>query len=249
MDCNNNNNKNNNKRRELPLFVALDLDTLREARQTMDQLMGLVDAIKIGPRLYAQGGAHFLREVVDRGFKLFLDLKLHDIPNTVRLAVEALADLGLFCLTLHAGGGRQMMEEAVAARDRMGSSMKLLGITVLTSFSAQTWAEVAPGCSIEEAIGRRAWLCGDAGMDGLVCSPLDLPIVKAVTPPGLLKVVPGVRLAAGDDDQSRVSTPADAFRAGADYIVMGRPIYRAPDVATAVAEVTRSIQEGLACRN
>ncbi|BDF77684.1 orotidine-5'-phosphate decarboxylase [Pyramidobacter piscolens] len=232
----------------LPLFAALDLDTLREARRTMDALSGIVDAIKIGPRLYAQGGAPFLKEIVDHGFKLFLDLKLHDIPNTVRLAVETLADLGIFCLTLQAAGGRRMMEESVAARDRLGSTMKLLGITVLTSFDEKSWDEVAPGCPMDVAIKKRAWLCGDCGMDGLVCSPLDLPEVRAVTPPTLLKVVPGVRLVAGGDDQSRVATPADAFRNGADYIVMGRPIYKAPDVRKAVAEIARSIEEGLTCR-
>lgn len=232
----------------LPLFAALDLDTLREARRTMDALSGIVDAIKIGPRLYAQGGAPFLKEIVDHGFKLFLDLKLHDIPNTVRLAVETLADLGIFCLTLQAAGGRRMMEESVAARDRLGSTMKLLGITVLTSFDEKSWDEVAPGCPMDVAIKKRAWLCGDCGMDGLVCSPLDLPEVRAVTPPTLFKVVPGVRLVAGGDDQSRVATPADAFRNGADYIVMGRPIYKAPDVRKAVAEIARSIEEGLTCR-
>ena len=232
----------------LPLFAALDLDTLREARRTMDALSGIVDAIKIGTRLYAQGGAPFLKEIVDHGFKLFLDLKLHDIPNTVRLAVETLADLGIFCLTLQAAGGRRMMEESVAARDRLGSTMKLLGITVLTSFDEKSWDEVAPGCPMDVAIKKRAWLCGDCGMDGLVCSPLDLPEVRAVTPPTLLKVVPGVRLVAGGDDQSRVATPADAFRNGADYIVMGRPIYKAPDVRKAVAEIARSIEEGLTCR-
>lgn len=234
--------------KSLPLFAALDLDTLREARRTMDVLSGAVDAIKIGPRLYAQGGAPFLKEIVDHGFKLFLDLKLHDIPNTVRLAVETLADLGIFCLTLQTAGGRRMMEESVAARDRLGSTMKLLGITVLTSFDEKSWDEVAPGCPMDVAIKKRAWLCGDCGMDGLVCSPLDLPEVRAVTPPTLLKVVPGVRLVAGGDDQSRVATPADAFRNGADYIVMGRPIYKAPDVRKAVAEIARSIEEGLSCR-
>lgn len=147
----------------LPLFAALDLDTLREARRTMDALSGIVDAIKIGPRLYAQGGAPFLKEIVDHGFKLFLDLKLHDIPNTVRLAVETLADLGIFCLTLQAAGGRRMMEESVAARDRLGSTMKLLGITVLTSFDEKagtksrpaarwTWpSKSAPGCAATAA--------------------------------------------------------------------------------------------------
>lgn len=235
-------------RTSLPLFVALDVNTLREARQTMDLLAGTVDAVKIGPRLYAQGGTAFLKEIIDHGYKLFLDLKLHDIPNTVRLAVETLADLGIFCLTMHSDGGRRMMEESVAARDRLGSKMKLLGITVLTSFDEQGWSEVAPGCSMDEAIMKRAWLCGDCGMDGLVCSPLDLPEVCRVTPPSLLKVVPGVRLRPGGDDQSRVATPAEAFRNGADYIVMGRPIYKAPDVRAAVAEIARSIEEGLSCR-
>ncbi|MGN0838020.1 MAG: orotidine-5'-phosphate decarboxylase [Pyramidobacter sp.] len=236
------------QRKSLPLFVALDLNTLREARQTMDMLSGLIDAVKIGPRLYAQGGAHFLREIVDHGYKLFLDLKLHDIPNTVRLAVETLADMGIFCLTLHSDGGRRMMEESVAARDRLGSSMKLLGITVLTSFNEESWAEVAPGCPMNEAIKKRAWLCDDCGMDGIVCSPLDLQMVKKITRPSLLKVVPGVRLVAGGDDQSRVATPADAFRNGADYIVMGRPIYQAPDVREAVKKISESIEEGLSCR-
>lgn len=234
--------------KSLPLFVALDVNTLREARQTMDQLTGLVDAIKIGPRLYAQGGTHFLKEITDHGYKLFLDLKLHDIPNTVRLAVEALADLGIFCLTLHSSGGRRMMEESVAARDRMCSSMKLLGITVLTSFDEKGWAEVDPGCSMDDAIKKRAWLCGDCGMDGVVCSPLDLPAVCSVTPSSLLKVVPGVRLASHDDDQSRVATPAQAFKSGADYIVVGRPIYKALDVRKAVEDIAKSIEEGLSCR-
>ncbi len=236
------------ERKSLPLFAALDLNTLREARQTMDILSGVVDAIKIGPRLYAQGGTQFLKEIIDHGFKLFLDLKLHDIPNTVKLAVETLADVGIFCLTMHTDGGRRMMEESVAVRDRAGSDMKLLGITVLTSFDEKGWDEVAPGCPMETAIKKRAWLCGDCGMDGLVCSPLDLPMVCEVTPPSLLKVVPGVRLVAGGDDQSRVATPAEAFRNGADYIVMGRPIYKAPDVRKAVEEIAKSIEEGLSCR-
>lgn len=232
----------------LPLFAALDLNTLREARNTMDALKGVVDYVKIGPRLYAQGGTPFLKEIIDHGFKLFLDLKLHDIPNTVRLAVETLSDLGIFCLTLHAAGGRRMMEESVAARDRLGSSTKLLGISVLTSFSEESWKEATPGCTIADTIKARAALAADCGMDGLVCSPLDLPIVCPVTPEKFLKVVPGVRLVAGGDDQTRVATPATAFRDGADYIVMGRPIYQAPDVRKAVDEIAASIEEGLKCR-
>lgn len=234
--------------KDLPLFAALDLDTLKEARQTVDRLAGLVRGIKIGPRLYSLGGRPFIDEIVDRGFDLFLDLKLHDIPNTVRLAIEALADAGLWCVTVHGAGGRRMLEEAVAARNARGSSMKILAITVLTSFSEESWSEVAPGTSIEAAIRARAKLCDDTGLDGLVCSPLDLPIVKSCTSPRLLKVVPGVRLAAAGDDQTRVATPKDAIIAGADYLVMGRPIYKAKDLEGAMDAVKQSIQEGLSCR-
>lgn len=126
--------------------------------------------------------------------------------------------------------------------------MKILAITVLTSFSEESWSEVAPGTSIEAAIRARAKLCDDTGLDGLVCSPLDLPIVKSYTSPRLLKVVPGVRLAAAGDDQTRVATPKDAIIAGADYLVMGRPIYKAKDLEGAMDAIKQSIQEGLSCR-
>ncbi len=232
-------------RDSLPLILALDLDSLASARRTMDVVKGRVDYVKIGPRLFALGGTAFVKEMVDYGFKVFLDLKLHDIPNTIKIAVEAFGDIGLWSLTLHAAGGRRMMEEAVSARDKMGSSMKLFGISVLTSFSEELWAEATPGCSMEEALRKRAWLCGDCGMDGVVCSPLDLPLISAVASPNLLKVVPGIRMAPAGDDQTRVATPCDAFKNGADYIVMGRPIYTAPDIDEAMALVTKSIEEGL----
>ncbi len=232
-------------RDSLPLILALDLDSLATARRTMDIVKGRVDYMKIGPRLFALGGKSFVKEMVDYGFKVFLDLKLHDIPNTIKIAVEAFGDIGLWSLTLHAAGGRRMLEEAVSARDNMGSSMKLFGISVLTSFSEELWSEVNPGCSMEDALKKRAWLCGDCGMDGVVCSPLDLPLISSVASPSLLKVVPGVRMTPGGDDQTRVATPCEAFRNGADYVVMGRPIYTAPDIDQAMALISQSIEEGL----
>lgn len=231
--------------KELPLIMAMDLDTLAEARETLNRVRGRLDYVKIGPRLFALGGVSFVQEMIDYGFNVFLDLKLHDIPNTIRLAVETLADIGLWSLTLHSAGGRKMLEEAVAAKERAGSSMNLLGISVLTSFSEEGWAEATPGCSIAEALRQRAWLCKDSGLDGIVCSPLDLPIVNEATSGDLLKVVPGVRLVSGGDDQTRVATPCKAFQNGASYIVMGRPIYQAKDIDLAMNQIETSIREGL----
>ncbi|MCF4150359.1 orotidine-5'-phosphate decarboxylase [Dethiosulfovibrio sp. F2B] len=230
---------------ELPLIMALDLETLADARKTLNLVRGKLDYVKIGPRLFALGGVHFVKEMVDYGFKVFLDLKLHDIPNTIRLAVEAFGGIGLWSLTLHAAGGRRMLEEAVAARDRMGSSMKLFGISVLTSFNEEVWSEATPGCPMEEALRQRAWLCDDSGLDGVVCSPLDLPVIKDRVSPGLLKVVPGVRLTSLGDDQTRIATPCQAIKNGADYVVMGRPIYKADDIESAMNVIGDSIREGL----
>ncbi len=230
--------------KDLPLILALDLDTLAGARGTLDIVRDRIRYVKIGPRLFALGGVPFVTEMVDYGFKVFLDLKLHDIPNTIRLAVQAFSDIGLWSLTLHAAGGRRMLEEAVSARDRSRSSMKLFGISVLTSFDDRLWNEATPGCPMTDALRSRSWLCDDVGLDGVVCSPLDLPIIGEGRE-GFLKVVPGVRLASSEDDQTRVATPAQAFKNGADYVVMGRPIYRADDLDQAMDRITSSIKEGL----
>ncbi len=233
-----------NKDKNLPLILALDLDSLAEARGTLDAVRDRIGYVKIGPRLFALGGVPFVTEMVDYGFKVFLDLKLHDIPNTIRLAVQAFSDIGLWSLTLHAAGGRRMLEEAVSARDRSGSTMKLFGISVLTSFDDAVWNEATPGCPMADALRCRSRLCDDVGLDGVVCSPLDIPIIDAGRD-GFLKVVPGVRLASSKDDQTRVATPAQAFKNGADYVVMGRPIYKADDLDQAMDRITKSIREGL----
>ena len=140
-----------------------------------------------------------------------------------------------------------MLEEARRARDKCGSDMSLLGVTVLTSFDEASWEEVAPGCPLPEALVRRATLCKEAGMDGLVCSPLDLAAVRS-SAPGLFTVVPGVRPRSTDDDQARVATPREAIASGADYIVVGRPILGAPDRGEAVERMALEIEEGLGCR-
>lgn len=199
--------------------------------------------MKIGPRLYALGGTKFVRSIIDRGYNVFLDLKLHDIPNTVASAVEPLSELGLWALTLHTSGGYEMMSRSVAMRDKTGSKMKLLGITVLTSLGGELWSDVHPGCDMNAALLGRAETAEKAGMDGIVCSPLDLQLLKGKAAK-LLRVVPGIRAAkVSTEDQTRVATAEDAAKNGAGYIVVGRPILEAADPIFAAKDIIRRLSE------
>ena len=141
-----------------------------------------------------------------------------------------------------------MLEEARRAKERSGGGTNLLGVTVLTSFDEASWEEAAPGCALSDALKARAGLCREAGMDGIVCSPLDLPVVLSAGK-GLFTVVPGVRPAAADDDQARVATPEKTLKAGAEYIVVGRPIVQAADRMSAVKSIINEIEEGLKWKN
>ncbi|MGI6251989.1 MAG: orotidine-5'-phosphate decarboxylase [Aminivibrio sp.] len=227
------------------LILALDVDRTEEARELLSALRGELKYVKIGHGLYARGGLPFLREVTAMGYSVFLDIKLHDIPNTVFMAVDILASEGLWALTLHSGGGRKMLEEARRAKEGRSSKINLLGVTVLTSFDEESWEEAAPGCSMGLALERRASLCREAGMDGIVCSPLDLAVVKAAGGE-LFTVVPGVRPTASSDDQARQAAPGEAVKNGADYLVVGRPILKASDRASAARAIAGEIEEALA---
>lgn len=230
------------------LILALDVEEVQEARELLASLQGELKYVKIGHQLYARGGMPFLREILAQEYFLFLDIKVHDIPNTVFMAVDALASEGLWALTLHAGGGRKMLEEARRAKEKSGGGTNLLGVTVLTSFDEASWEEAAPGCVLSEALKARAALCRETGMDGIVCSPLDLAVVRSAGE-GLFTVVPGVRPAAADDDQARVATPEKTIRAGAEYIVVGRPIVQAADRKSALKSIVQEIEEGLKWKN
>lgn len=234
--------------RNHPLILALDTHDLREAREFLARMCSVLRYVKVGPRLWTLGGAPFVNEICSQGFDVFLDLKLHDIPNTVAAAVDAMSDLGLWALTLHSGGGKAMLEAAVSARDDAESEMVLLGVSVLTSLDQQAWERVCPGCSLDEAIKSRALLCAESGMDGLVCSPLDLAMVRQSAGESLITVVPGVRPWKVSDDQKRSATPAEAICNGADYLVVGRPIIQAEDPFSAVSSIFEQIEEGFRCR-
>lgn len=225
------------------LIAAVDTHTLDGARTFLKRLDKATEYVKIGPRLYALGGRAFVSEVVDMGYSLFLDLKLHDIPNTVAMACEALAGLGLWALTVHTSGGYEMMSRAVQARDNAGSDMKLLGITVLTSLGGQLWDEVHPDCDIDKVLAARTVAAERAGLNGIVCSPLDLELLKGKAPE-LLRVVPGIRVEkVSTEDQARVAAPKSAARGGANYIVVGRPILEAADPVKAAKDILAELRE------
>lgn len=225
------------------LIVALDLPALDDARGFLDRLDKATKYVKVGPRLYALGGASFAKEIIGRGYELFLDLKLHDIPNTVASAVEPLSELGLWALTIHTSGGYEMMARSAAMRDKTGSRMKLLGITVLTSLGGELWSDVHPGCDMRQALIGRAETAQRAGLDGIVCSPLDLELLRGRAE-NLLRVVPGIRAKkVSTEDQTRVATAKDAAEAGASYIVVGRPILEAADPIAAAKDILKTLGE------
>ncbi|MCF0248502.1 MAG: orotidine-5'-phosphate decarboxylase [Synergistes sp.] len=232
------------EKKKCGLIVALDMPGLDDVRGFLDRLDRAAEYVKVGPRLYALGGTAFAKEIMDRGYKLFLDLKLHDIPNTVASAVEPLSELGLWALTIHTSGGYEMMARSVAMRDKTGSDMKLFGITVLTSLGGELWSDVHPGCEMRDALIGRAEVAKRAGLDGIVCSPLDLALLRGHTK-GMLRIVPGIRAKkVSTEDQTRVATASDAAKAGASYIVVGRPILEAPDPVEAAKEILKILEEG-----
>ena len=229
------------------IILALDLTDVKEALELAGELIGGLSHIKIGHQLYAQGGMEFVKKIMQMGHNVFLDLKLHDIPNTVRMAVEELSAHGLWALSIHSAGGRLMLEEARKATERSGVNTKLLAISVLTSFSQEVWQEVNPNSTIQEALEARAKTVMEAGIHGMVCSPLDLPIVMPILQNKVMTVVPGVRLiakGAAKDDQERAATPEHAISSGADYIVVGRPILEAKDRMAAIEEIAADMAKG-----
>lgn len=231
------------KNKKCELIVAVDLPTLDSARNFIDRLDKATSYVKIGPRLYAMGGAPFIKEIVEKGYNLFLDLKLHDIPNTVASAVEPLSELGLWALTIHTSGGYEMMSRSVAMRDKRGSKMNLLGITVLTSLGGDLWSEVHPGSELDISLEARAQAAERAGLDGIVCSPLDLSMLRGKAEK-LARVVPGIRRTkALTEDQTRVATAKEAAVAGASFIVVGRPILEATDPIREVKNILNELSE------
>lgn len=217
------------------LCVALDVEYSR-AREFLKSLSGLPIVVKVGPKLFLEAGRDICNAVKEEGFELFLDLKLHDIPNTVRLAVEQAQKIGADYLTLHTLGGREMLREAVSA----GDSINLLGVTLLTSHDEEYMKFLkSTFSSVEDMVIYLAKQAHETGLDGVVCSAGEVRKVKEKT--SLFTVVPGIRLSSRRHDQKRVYGPREAVKEGADMIVMGRDIYLSSEPKKVVEDVLNLI--------
>lgn len=224
-----------------PIIVALDVDSATEARALTARLGDRISFYKVGMELYAAAGMPFVRELIDGGKDVFLDMKFYDIPETVKRAVAQVARSGVRFLTVHGSG--PAMRAAVEGKG--ASSLKLLAVTVLTSFDRADLIDLGYPCDVASLVALRARKAREAGMDGIVASPLDAAAVRAIAGPEAILVTPGVRSPGGAvADQKRVATPAEAIRDGADYLVMGRQITRAADPAAEAARVLEEIGLG-----
>ena len=233
------------------LIFALDVDNLEDARNWVAKLQGQVGVFKIGKQLFTRCGPEIVRLVQDGGCDVFLDLKYHDIPNTVAMAGLEAQRLGVRMFNVHALGGFEMMAKLVAEIDRVcprGNPDRpiLLAVTILTSSTEETLRRVGIDRPIQVMVPKLARLAKDAGMDGVVASPKEVGLIRDACGDGFLIVTPGVRPAfASQDDQKRVTTPGDALRSGADYLVIGRPISAAADPALAADMILQEMQEAL----
>lgn len=230
------------------ILVALDVDTRAEAEQIVDLLQDDVGGYKIGMRLFYREGPQIVRRLAERPGVVFLDLKLHDIPQTVGQAVRALVGLGADMINVHASGGLEMMQAAATAAREEAERLRLrmpqlLAVTVLTSLDEKVLGEeIGVHGGTQDVVLRWAKLARDAGMDGVVCSPREISIIRDTLGMQFKIVTPGIRPAdAVKDDQKRIATPAEAVALGADYLVIGRPITGADDPRTAVRRIVESL--------
>jgi len=217
-----------------PVIIALDFDSAHAADKLVVSLGDSQSFYKVGMELYAAAGMDYVRSLVDRGKRVFLDMKYYDIGETVKRAVAVAARSGAEFLTIHGVG--QVMRAAIEGRGN--SPMKLLAVTVLTSFDQQDVRELGYDCTLADLVGQRVRLAMRAGVDGIVGSPLEARAIRAEAGPAAILVTPGVRSrGAAAGDQKRVATPAEAVRDGADYVVVGREVTRSADPSAALAAI------------
>jgi orotidine-5'-phosphate decarboxylase len=224
------------------IIVALDF---ADPAQALDFVTGIQPGrcrVKVGKELFTRAGPTLVEQITARGFDVFLDLKFHDIPNTVAGACAAAADLGVWMMNVHALGGRRMMEAARAAVDKSGRRCHLIAVTVLTSMAKSDLLEVGLAADPQQNVARLAALAKQAGLDGVVCSPREVAGLRAACATDFLLVTPGIRpRSAQADDQRRVMTPAEAIEQGASYLVIGRPVTAAPDPMQALLTIESEI--------
>ena len=234
------------------LLVALDVDSLEDAAGLLDRLRGVVSGCKIGSQLFTAAGPAAVELARKRNFRVFLDLKFHDIPNTVTGAVREATRLGVFMLNVHASGGVAMLRAAAdsartAAEEFRVPRPLVLGVTVLTSLDRRALdSEVGVAATVERHVLHLAERAREGSLDGCVASPQETRLLRLAMGPRFIIVTPGVRPVSADDDQARVATPAAALADGADYLVVGRPITQAPDPAAAAASILADLDRASA---
>ena len=230
-----------------PIIVALDVPSAESALKLAELVAPAVGAFKIGKELFVSAGPDIVRRVRATGASVFLDLKFHDIPNTVAKAVAAATRLDVQMLTIHTSGGGEMMRAAEKSAQDTAKSLGLvaplvLGVTVLTSSDANTLAEIGCQTNVGEQVERLAALAVKSGLRGLVCSPLEIAALRKILPAGIQLVTPGIRTGAEKaDDQKRTLTPRESIQAGASWLVIGRPIYAAENPRLAAEQILESL--------
>ncbi|MDP0497973.1 MAG: orotidine-5'-phosphate decarboxylase [Verrucomicrobiota bacterium JB024] len=230
-------------REDCKLILALDVPTREEAFAMLEHCGNELRWVKIGLQLFVKYGPSFVNEVAERGYEVFLDLKLHDIPNTVASAIRSLEGLPIGMLTIHSMGGQEMMSRAAEAAAAINPDLTLLGVTVLTSMNRTNLATIGFDDDPEAMVLRLARLASESGLGGLVCSPLELPMVRKELGPDIAIITPGVRPeGASADDQKRTLTPAGARAKGASFIVVGRPILKADDPSQAIRRIMAELR-------
>ena len=224
------------------IIVALDYPDAKGALALVARLDPGLCKVKVGKELYTAAGPQLVESINKSGFSIFLDLKYHDIPNTVAAACAAAAGLGVWMLNVHALGGRAMMSAAREAISKGGKPPMLIAVTLLTSMGPADMKDVGLGGNPQEAVSRLARLAQECGLDGVVCSPQEAAALRRQFGKEFALVTPGIRPAeAAQDDQARIATPRQAIAAGADYLVIGRPITRAPDPLAALRRINDEI--------
>ncbi|SDO00038.1 orotidine-5'-phosphate decarboxylase [Vreelandella arcis] len=223
---------------ESPLIIALDYPSLDAALCMADQLDPARCRLKVGKELFTRSGPAVIEALHGRGFEVFLDLKFHDIPNTVASAVEAAAEQGVWMVNLHASGGRAMMEAAANRLVQQRLDTRLIAVTVLTSMQSSDLVEVGVSSSLDEQVSRLAQLSKQSGLHGVVCSAQEATSITSLCGEDFLKVTPGIRPAfAAANDQQRIMTPSNAIRAGSTHLVVGRPVTQAENPMEALAAI------------
>jgi len=233
------------------LIVALDLPSAAAAARLAETLHGRVGVFKVGSELFTAEGPVLVHYLVTSGNRVFLDLKFHDIPNTVRAATREAVQMGVSMLNVHAAGGRAMMTAAAESAREASSALRIprplvLGVTVLTSLTGADLTDIGIEGGPEDAVLRLARLAQAAGLDGVVASPREIAAIRQACGPNFVIVTPGIRPATAEvNDQARIATPASAIQAGADFLVVGRPITSAPDPAAAAEAIVAEMEKGL----